>query len=206
MMIACIVCGKRVKRGARGKWTADWPLCPAHHEQITAIEKARVNYEERKQRYDLQQKFHRAYPEVTITDLEQNPDLIGGHRKVLTHPPRHLGVMTRKIEDALLREVDELELTVRAANVLARHNVVRVGQLVQFGVEEIGRLPNANTTTIASIIEELAKIDLSLGMVIPNWKQLCDEHRIDAPWPPHPPEPLLESDAARRNPDGSEAG
>ncbi len=70
---------------------------------------------------------------------------------------------------ALLRKVDELELSVRSANCLKNDNIVYIGDLIQKTEGEMLRTPNFGRKSLNEIKEVLTSMDLHLGMDIPNW-------------------------------------
>ena len=70
---------------------------------------------------------------------------------------------------ALLKKVDELELSVRSANCLKNDNIVYIGDLVQKTESEMLRTPNFGRKSLNEIKEVLATMGLSLGMDVPNW-------------------------------------
>jgi len=69
----------------------------------------------------------------------------------------------------LLRKVDELELSVRAANCLKNDNIVYIGDLVQKTEAEMLRTPNFGRKSLNEIKEVLAQMGLHLGMEVPGW-------------------------------------
>ena len=70
---------------------------------------------------------------------------------------------------ALLRKVDELELSVRSANCLKNDNIVYIGDLIQKTKAEMLRTPNFGRKSLNEIKEVLAQMGLHLGMEVPNW-------------------------------------
>ena len=70
---------------------------------------------------------------------------------------------------ALLKKVDELELSVRSANCLKNDNIVYIGDLIQKSEAEMLRTPNFGRKSLNEIKEVLAGMGLSLGMDVPNW-------------------------------------
>jgi len=64
---------------------------------------------------------------------------------------------------ALLRKVDELELSVRSANCLKNDNIVYIGDLIQKSEAEMLRTPNFGRKSLNEIKE------VHLGMDAPNW-------------------------------------
>jgi DNA-directed RNA polymerase subunit alpha len=70
---------------------------------------------------------------------------------------------------ALLKKVDELELSVRSANCLKNDNIVYIGDLIQKTEAEMLRTPNFGRKSLNEIKEVLTNMELHLGMDIPNW-------------------------------------
>lgn len=70
---------------------------------------------------------------------------------------------------ALLKKVDELELSVRSANCLKNDNIVYIGDLIQKTESEMLRTPNFGRKSLNEIKEVLASMGLHLGMDIQNW-------------------------------------
>jgi DNA-directed RNA polymerase subunit alpha len=70
---------------------------------------------------------------------------------------------------ALLKKVDELELSVRSANCLKNDNIVYIGDLIQKSEAEMLRTPNFGRKSLNEIKEVLASMGLHLGMEVPDW-------------------------------------
>ena len=70
---------------------------------------------------------------------------------------------------ALLKKVDELELSVRSANCLKNDNIVYIGDLIQKTEAEMLRTPNFGRKSLNEIKEVLAGMNLHLGMDVPYW-------------------------------------
>jgi len=70
---------------------------------------------------------------------------------------------------ALLKKVDELELSVRSANCLKNDNIVYIGDLIQKTEAEMLRTPNFGRKSLNEIKEVLAQMGLHLGMEVQNW-------------------------------------
>ncbi len=70
---------------------------------------------------------------------------------------------------ALLRKVDELELSVRSANCLKNDNITYIGDLILKSEAEMLRTPNFGRKSLNEIKEVLAAMGLHLGMDAPNW-------------------------------------
>jgi DNA-directed RNA polymerase alpha subunit len=76
---------------------------------------------------------------------------------------------------ALLKKVDELELSVRSANCLKNDNIVYIGDLIQKTEAEMLRTPNFGRKSLNEIKEVLASMGLHLGMEVPG--MAAGEHR-----------------------------
>jgi hypothetical protein len=72
-------------------------------------------------------------------------------------------------EVALLRTVDELDISVRAAHCLRNENIIYIGDLVQKTHAEMLCIPNFGRTGLTEITEVLATMGLHLGMEVPGW-------------------------------------
>jgi DNA-directed RNA polymerase subunit alpha len=70
---------------------------------------------------------------------------------------------------ALLKKVDELELSVRSANCLKNDNIVYIGDLIQKTEAEMLRTPNFGRKSLNEIKEVLASMGLHLGMEVSEW-------------------------------------
>ena len=70
---------------------------------------------------------------------------------------------------ALLKKVDELELSVRSANCLKNDNIVYIGDLIQKTEGEMLRTPNFGRKSLNEIKEVLATMGLHLGMEVSAW-------------------------------------
>lgn len=69
----------------------------------------------------------------------------------------------------LLRQVDELELSVRSANCLENANIKYIGDLVQKSEQEMLRTKNFGRKSLNEIKEILREMGLELGMKLDNW-------------------------------------
>jgi Bacterial RNA polymerase, alpha chain C terminal domain/Sigma-70 factor, region 1.1/Tetratricopeptide repeat len=81
---------------------------------------------------------------------------------------------------ALLKKVDELELSVRSANCLKNDNIVYIGDLIQKTEPEMLRTPNFGRKSLNEMKEVLASMGLHLGMEVPNWPPENIEEAADA--------------------------
>lgn len=70
---------------------------------------------------------------------------------------------------ALLKKVDEPELSVRSANCLKNDNIVYIGDLIQKSESEMLRTPNFGRKSLNEIKEVLATMGLHLGMDVQGW-------------------------------------
>lgn len=74
-----------------------------------------------------------------------------------------------KIDPLLLRPVDDLELTVRAANCLKAESIYYIGDLVERSENDLLKTPNLGRKSLIEIKSVLAQNGLSLGMDIKGW-------------------------------------
>ena len=74
-----------------------------------------------------------------------------------------------QIDPLLLRPVDDLELTVRAANCLKAENIYYIGDLVQRSEHDLLKTPNLGKKSLLEIKSVLSQRGLSLGMMIDPW-------------------------------------
>lgn len=70
---------------------------------------------------------------------------------------------------ALLKKVDELELSVRSANCLKNDNIVYIGDLIQKTEQQMLSTANFGRKSLEEIKEVLANMGLHLGMDVPDW-------------------------------------
>lgn len=73
------------------------------------------------------------------------------------------------VDPVYSRLVDELELTVRAANCLKSENIRYIGELVTKTEYDLLRTPNLGRKSLSEIKAVLAELGLSLGMSIEDW-------------------------------------
>ena len=76
---------------------------------------------------------------------------------------------TPDINPALLRRVDELELSVRSANCLKNDNIVYLGDLVQKSIHDMLRTPNFGRKSLNEINGVLESLGLRFGMELESW-------------------------------------
>lgn len=74
-----------------------------------------------------------------------------------------------EINPILLRPVDDLELTVRAANCLKAENIYYIGDLVMRTEQDLLKTPNLGKKSLTEIKNILISHGLNLGMHIENW-------------------------------------
>jgi len=73
------------------------------------------------------------------------------------------------VDPALLKPVDDLELTVRSANCLKAENIHYIGDLVQRTEMELLKTPNLGRKSLTEIEEKLRARGLTLGTEVDNW-------------------------------------
>jgi DNA-directed RNA polymerase subunit alpha len=88
------------------------------------------------------------------------------------------------IDPILTRPVDDLELTVRAANCLKAEDIYYIGDLVQRSESDLLKTPNLGKKSMNEIKSVLVQHGLSLGMTVKNWPP------ADLP----PPEKIVEEE------------
>ena len=74
-----------------------------------------------------------------------------------------------KVNEHLLRSVDELDLSVRAENCLQAANIKYIGDLVQKTEAEMLKTKNFGRKSLKEIKEVLSEMGLSLGMRLDTW-------------------------------------
>lgn len=74
-----------------------------------------------------------------------------------------------EVDPILLRPVDDLELTVRAANCLKAENIYYIGDLVQRTENDLLKTPNLGKKSLTEIKTVLAQRGLTLGMMVDPW-------------------------------------
>ncbi len=74
-----------------------------------------------------------------------------------------------RVDPILLRPVDDLELTVRAANCLKAENIYYIGDLVQRSENDLLKTPNLGKKSLMEIKTVLAQRGLGLGMIVEPW-------------------------------------
>ncbi len=75
----------------------------------------------------------------------------------------------QQLDPILLRPVDDLELTVRAANCLKAENIYYIGDLVQRSENDLLKTPNLGKKSLTEIKSVLSQRGLSLGMHVVSW-------------------------------------
>lgn len=88
---------------------------------------------------------------------------------------RETGVTEKEIDPLLLRPVDDLELTVRAANCLKAENIYYIGDLVQRTENDLLKTPNLGKKSLNEIKNVLVSRNLSLGIIIEGWPNKSSE-------------------------------
>ncbi len=103
-----------------------------------------------------------AHPPGSAPDLHQL-------RRAAARRRRRRSRRISPFNPALLKKVDELELSVRSANCLKNDNIVYIGDLIQKTEAEMLRTPNFGRKSLNEIKEVLAQMGLHLGMEVPDW-------------------------------------
>ncbi len=74
-----------------------------------------------------------------------------------------------QIDPLMMRSVDDLELTVRAANCLKAENIYYIGDLVQRSENDLLKTPNLGKKSLTEIKTVLAQRGLALGIQLEGW-------------------------------------
>ncbi len=82
--------------------------------------------------------------------------------------PQHL---SDEVDEVLFRNIDDLELPVRASNCLKKANIYTVGELVQKTENELLKAKNFGRKSLDDIIKVLNDIGLDLGMKVDDFDQ-----------------------------------
>jgi DNA-directed RNA polymerase subunit alpha len=84
----------------------------------------------------------------------------------------------QRLNENLLKTVDELELSVRSANCLATANIRYIGELVQKTEQEMLNTKNFGRKSLKEIQDVLTKMGLQLGMKMDGWppRELKDKY------------------------------
>jgi len=69
-----------------------------------------------------------------------------------------------KLRKILNTKIDELEISVRASNCLRMSGIIRIGDIVKAGEENLLKMKNFGRKSLAEIKEKLAEYNLTLGM------------------------------------------
>lgn len=91
-----------------------------------------------------------------FVDLEYDANMMAGGRH-------------EDIDPLMLHSVDDLDLTVRAANCLKAENIFYIGDLVQREESDLLKTPNLGKKSLTEIKTVLAQRGLHLGMDVPGW-------------------------------------
>ncbi|QEK39501.1 DNA-directed RNA polymerase subunit alpha [Candidatus Sneabacter namystus] len=83
---------------------------------------------------------------------------------------------------ALLKKVEELDMSVRSHNCLKNANIVYVGDLVTKTEAEMLKTPNFGRKSLSEIKEMLSVLELDFGMSVPTWppanlEELAKKHK-----------------------------
>ncbi len=101
--------------------------------------------------------------------------------EVVEAPPVEVAATTVDLSENLFRAVDELELSVRAANCLQNADIKYVGELVQRTEAEMLKTKNFGRKSLNEIKEILQEMGLELGMKLENFpsREELDQRRIE---------------------------
>lgn len=77
--------------------------------------------------------------------------------------------LSNEINPALLKKIDEMELSVRSYNCLKMENINLIGDLVQKTENEMLKLPNFGRKSLNELKDNLKAMGLGFGMQIESW-------------------------------------
>jgi hypothetical protein len=86
---------------------------------------------------------------------------------VLTPPS---ALLTSEQSAFLAQRLDQLDLSVRSSNCLSTLRIKYLGELVQYSPHELLRIQHFGQKSLNEVIELFARVNLSLGIRIPEWK------------------------------------
>lgn len=118
------------------------------------IDAYQVQHRETQEKEQWYQKLYQEIRESVIREVSLSPSLLRQVKEV----SQELGI------PHLSKPVEELELSVRAANCLSNANIKTVGDLVQRTETELLRSKNFGRKSLKEIKEVLAEMSLCLGM------------------------------------------
>jgi DNA-directed RNA polymerase subunit alpha len=101
---------------------------------------------------------------INFEDIDEEISFVAD-TKVNVQQPQNNDIM-----DALNKRVDELELSVRAANCLANANIKYLGELVQKSESDMLKTKNFGRKSLNEIKEILTNFKLSFGMDMGKWQ------------------------------------
>jgi hypothetical protein len=83
--------------------------------------------------------------------------------------PENVEQPSTRFDRLFVRKVDQLELSVRAANCLKHEKVIYIGDLVLMSEEDVLRMPNCGRKSFNEIKAVLEQVGLQFSMKIPGW-------------------------------------
>ncbi|GMO59313.1 MAG: DNA-directed RNA polymerase subunit alpha [Rickettsiales bacterium] len=83
--------------------------------------------------------------------------------------------LKNQVNPALLKKIEDVELSVRSFNCLKTLGIVYIGDLVQRNESEMTNLPNFGKKSLTELKDNLKMFGLGLGISIPNWDEVKEE-------------------------------
>lgn len=161
----------------------------AKNRHVAPIEAAKILGESLQIIYNVRYQLRKKHP--TYFDMKKpgaKPKL-WTPPPVLPVPPAPVIEVATKNNPYLTKPVIELELPVRAENILKAENIQYIGDLIQRTELELMKMPNMGRKSIADIKEALENIGLTLGMQVPYLHEIIQEKASATPdmvnSPPH---------------------
>ncbi len=130
--------------------------------------------------------------DLVVSDFEaaqkEGTDLINKRsfslQKMSVHTPQDIPTELLKepeyvFNPVLFEKVEELDLSIRAANGLKEGNIALIGDLIQASEAELLRTPNFGRKSLNEIKEVLSTKGLHLGMEVKGWERQPSLYRRD---------------------------
>ena len=102
--------------------------------------------------------------------LQQQLMAISGMKESHLMPQETL--VAKSVNPLMNHSIDELDLSVRAANCLKQEQIFLIGDLVQRSKQNLLKTPNLGEVSLKEISQKLEERGLSFGMTVENWNDL----------------------------------
>jgi DNA-directed RNA polymerase subunit alpha len=106
--------------------------------------------------------------------LRDQLDVFVNFEELPEPPPAQRDVVAERRDENLWRTVEELELSVRAANCLRNLNITYIGELCSRTEAELMKTRGFGRKSLGEIASVLEQMQLRLGMKLENWPRPKD--------------------------------